>query len=135
MGKLLTFDFVKSSKQGGREVGEVAEGVQGNTHTHTGMSKRKEIHTHFLRVVSVQINNILSFCESCLPSCWFAFQSRRYCCRPPPQHHPLLSPLLSSPTPPPSPLFLLRYHESSSHTSHCCRGRKGTSLFAINGFR
>lgn len=64
---------------GGKDGGDGGVGhTHARAHTHTGMSERKEIHTHFLRVVSVQINNILSFCESCLPSCWFALQSGRY---------------------------------------------------------
>lgn len=93
-------------------------------HTHTlGCQKRKEIHTHFLRVVSVQINNILSFCESCLPSCWFAFQRRRYPPSPAPPHLLLLLLRLLCVC-----VFFNTAMEAWRHTSHCCRGRKDTSL-------
>lgn len=92
--------------KGGQQGVWVVGPQQTHTHTHTRMSKRKEIHTHFLRVVSVQINNILSFCESCLPSCWFALPNIT----------------TTSTTPPPIPkhtLSLIRVAAISSSPSLC----------------
>lgn len=115
MGKLLTFDMVnrpKPGRVGGRSVWGMNGG--GHTHTHTRMSERKETHTHFLRVVSVQINNILSFCESCLPSCWFVFQRRRDNPPPPapPPTHPPHRHHHHSFSPPPPASFTLQTPES-----------------------